>query len=497
RAAFLAGLTFALIACAGNFQLMTSALYGGLAFLAYRMFHWSSVEKTLPWRDRWSPRRLLPVLLLGLWGAAPVALQLVPTYQFSQLSTRNQPDYDQLSGTFSMRPSSTYEFLFPDMGLPPGKSAEASIQDIDPPNTDNMSLGDFGYLGVWMPFLAFLAFKRKDRRFLYFLGGMSLLSLLTAWGRYFPLHRILCAVLPGIALSRAPFRFLDVYVLFMVILSAYGFQALERRFSGGTEEGKPWALGGGAYALLLLAVALFQADRNWREMLGLALGAAGLFGWGFFPGWQRLGRLLFQAALALPLLLSGWGDFGTGPASNYDFDRNAPIFTELQKAPEGSRFFMDMQVPYPVLEDGRDLYFPMPQDEAMNYRVRLVNGYDSINIRRTRDLQNANLGLPVYAALWDVRGLIFGQDRGESDQFNHQVIGTAHYYGLKTPVSHLLAPSRLQVLPDDQCLAAMRAPGFHPQDQAYLAAPLPADEAAELTGKPAKLSYEWLRDDND
>ena len=500
KEAFFTGLVFAFIGCSGNFQLISSVVYGGIVFLAYRLYHWSSIEKTIPWSERLNWKKWLPIAVLGFWAASPLVLQFIPAYEFSGLSSRSKPNYDQLSGTFSMRPSSTYEFLFPYMGLPEGKSAEASIQDIDPPNTDNMSLGDFGYLGVWIPFLVFLAFKRKDKRFLYFLSAFSLISLFTAWGRYFPVHRLLCEILPGISFSRAPFRFLDVYVLFVILMSAYGYQALERAFSDDSDAHptrKSWVLGGCVYGLFLLVIALFQADRNWREMLGLALGMAGLLYWGIIPGWRKMGHLLFQAALLLPLLLSGWGDFGTGPASNYDFDQNAPIFSYLQKAPTGSRFFMDYQIPMPIEENGQTFQYPIPQDEVLDYRVRLVNGYDSINIRRTAQLQADQIPLPAYAALWDIKGLIFGQDRGNDKDFDHQTIGAAHYYGLKISTSHLLAPSQIQVLPDDACLLALKLPTFNPAEQVVLPTPLPPDLAAQLSGKPAKLQYQWLKDEND
>ncbi len=498
RQAFWTGLVLAMIGCSGNFQLISSTVYGGLVFLFYRMYHWSSVEKTISWSDRFSWKKWIPIVVLGLWAAAPMVLQFVPSYEFSVLSSRHKSDYDQVSGTFSMHPASTYQFLFPYMGLPAGKSAEQAIQEINPPYTDNDFLGDFGYLGIWVPFLVYLAFKRKDKRFLYFLSAFSLLSLFTAWGRYFPVHRLLCEFLPGISFSRAPFRFLDVYVLFVCVMIAYGYQFLERAFADEKENVKPWVFGGAIYGLFFIVIALFQANENWREMLGLALGVMGLFYWGLIPGWKKMGRLLFQAGLVVPLLLSGWSDFGTGPASNFDFDQNAPIFSFMQKAPTGSRFFMDFQIPYPVTENGQELTFPMPQDEVLDYRVRLVNGYDTFNIGRTQELQQTQIPLPIYAQLWDIHGLVFGQNRGEDPEFDRQTIGTAQYYGLKIATSHLLAPSEIQVISDDpQCLAAMKSPSFDPKRQAFLSAPLPEGLASELTDKKNNFQYEWLNDGND
>jgi hypothetical protein len=496
RQAFWVGLVFAFIFCAGNFQLMTGVLYGGLVFFAYRLYHWSSVEKTISWRERFASRKLIPILLLGLWSSLPLLMVLIPTYEFSNHSTHHNEAYEQLSGTFSMHPASTYEFLFPFMGIPDGKSPETAIQEINEPNIDNDFIGDFGYLGVWIPFLVYFAFKRKEKRFLYFLSFFSLISLLTAWGRYFPVHRILCEILPGISISRAPFRFLNVYILFVGILSAYGYQTLERFFSEENEKSKSWAMGSLGYGFFLMAIAIFQPGRTWRELLGLGLGMLGLYLWGT-QSWKKIGNILFQAALLLPLLLSGWSDFGTGPVSNYDFADKAPIFQFLQDR-HGSRFFMDPQIPYPVEENGTDTYFPMPQNEVLDYRVRLVNGYDSLNLKRSIELQQAQLPLPVYASLWSIRGLVFGQDHGESKEFNHQVIGLCHYYEFQQNHPFLLAPSQIQVIPDDtQCLAAIKSPNFNPETQCILSQPLPPNLASQLSGQKANLQYDWVKDESD
>ena len=496
RQALGCGLCLALIGCSGNFQLITSVVYGGLVFLVYRIYHWSSIEKTISWKDRFSPQKSVPIILLGIWGLLPILAQLVPTAEFSSHSDRQKPVYDQLSGTFSMHPASTYEFLFPFLGLPDGKSAEAAIQEIQEPNIDNDTLGVYGYLGVWVPFLVYFAFKRKEKRFHYFLSFFALVSLFTACGRYFPVHRVLCAVLPGISLSRAPFRFMDIYILFVGILLAYGYQTLDRFFSEENEKAKPWVYGGLAYGVLLLAVAIFQPSRTWREILGLVLGMLGLTLWAS-PAWKKTGKLLFQAALLLPLLLSGWGAFSTGPASNFDFNQNAPIFQFLQQR-QGSRFYMDNQIPYPIEENGADQYFPMPQDEVLDYRVRLVNGYDSISLKRASDLQQDQIALPVYASLWSIRGLVFGQERGESGEFNHQAVGLSHYYEFKKSHPYLLAPSQIQVISDEgQALAAMKSPSFDPEKEAVLSEPLPAEDASQITGQKAVLQYDWIKDEND
>ena len=302
--AFLTGLSFAVIFCAGNFQSATCVLYTGLAYFLFSLF-------ALPGKDRHS--RVFSLknwgigALFALWGGLPLLVQLIPTHEFYLNSFRSNTGltYDNFAGTFSMVPKATYQFLFPYLGVPAGTTLEKALQVFDHPNDkDNDFSGVFGYLGIWAPFLMALAFRQKEKKRVLFLAGLGLASLLTAWGHYFPLHRLECLLLPGIGLSRAPYRFIETYVLFASALSAFGFQNLEQMLAG-KKVPRLWAAGSVLYLFILLGFSFLNPEQTWREMAALLLGGMGLFLWAFHKSTKR-GHWVFMAAALFPLLLNGW-----------------------------------------------------------------------------------------------------------------------------------------------------------------------------------------------
>jgi hypothetical protein len=159
-----------------------------------------------------SKENIKKAVVLGLfafWGAIPLFFLALPAAEFSHYSTRASEgqSYESFAGTFSMRPSTIYEFLFPTLGVPTDETIETAIQKVtDPKNYDNDFLANFGYLGIWIPFLVFFAFKRKEKKLIWLLAGLSLLSISIAFGRYFFIHQLLYLAVPGFKFVRAPFR---------------------------------------------------------------------------------------------------------------------------------------------------------------------------------------------------------------------------------------------------------------------------------------------------
>ncbi len=495
--AFLSGVAFALIFCCGNFQSTSCVLYTALAYFFFRVFFREpaadgSAVKGLPWK------KLIIVLLFSIWGGLPLAAHLIPANEFSQYSNRRSSDqtYDNFNGTFSMRPASTYEFLFPTLGIAPGDTIENAIQQItDSKNIDNQFLGAFGYLGIWIPVLLAAAFRRKDKKLLYFLLGMGLLSILTAWGRYFPLHQIFCNLLPTINLSRAPFRFVQTYLLFACVLAAFGYQTLERLFQE-KDRSNAWLPYVGIYILLLGIIGAFRLEQTWREILALSVGAFGLGLWGLTDSWQKMGRWFFQGALILPLLLSGWSSFSLGPQSNFDLEKNFPTFSFLRDNIKGCRYYFDQRLTYPVVMNNQMYAWIFPQDGPLEFGIRMSNGYNPIILKKSNELQK--VPLKNFLRLMAVKSLIFGENRGELPGFTHQALGSVHLYGLADPPAYVRAPYQTLVLPDgDSVLGAMARDNFDPDSQAFFEEPLPPEISSQLTGAKAKLSYEIQKDEMD
>ena len=497
---FWAGLAYALVFISGNFQIALGIFYTGLLYFALRMAEKHGLKNgfTLPFQSKTAFRKALMAGLFAFWGGLPLLFHLIPAAELSHFSNRSpdQLNYDKFAGTFSMRPWTIYEFLFPTMGVPSGGTIENSIQQItDGTNVDNNFLANYGFLGIWIPLLIFYGFQRKEKKILWVLAGLSALSLMTAFGRYFPFHPFLCAVVPGFNMVRAPFRFIDTYVLCACALAAYGYQTLD---SDKDDPKTSSRLGfiGLVYASVLLLVSLVRADETWREITALVLGAAGLSLWCWTQSWKKMGRLLFQAALLLPLLLTGWSDFSRGELSNFNYQEKFPVTAQLGKKYPQARFYLDSSQPgYQLQSDGKIFQMGIPENLPETLGFRSTSGYNPIFLKKTAELKQ--LPPAIYTQLMGVRGFLQGQDRGVQTGFTHQVLDTMHLYELVKPGAFVTAPFLIQVIPDEtQRLAAMKSPGFQPGDQALLSEALPASIASQLPGQKAQVQTELEWDDS-
>jgi hypothetical protein len=492
--AFLSGLCFAMVFCCGNFQSTTCVLYTGLFYFFFRLLTREEVASSAS--PLWPWKRIVTAFLFILWGGLPLASHFIPVYEFSKYTNREGANqtYDHFNGQFSMAPSTSYEFLYPDLGVPAGSNIEQAIQGItDQVNIGNDFLGAFGYLGIWAPFLLALAFKRKEKKFLIFLAVMALLSVLTAWGRYTPLHRLECLLMPGVHLSRAPFRFVQTYLLFACVLLAYGYQTLERGFAE-TGRRSNWVWAALLYAFLLFVPAFLNPGQTWREMLALGLGLSGFLLVFLSDSWKPLGKSLLLAALLFPLLLSGWSDFSLGPASNFNYEENFPTFTYLKENSKDARYYFDQSLRYPVQMGNANYLWTFPQDAPMELGIRDSAGYNPIYLLKPMAIRS--LPLQSFVRLMAIKGFLMGRDAGEIKGFNHQTMGQVHYYGVETPTGFVMAPSQWKVLPDDQAiLDEMKNPDFDPTSQVFFSEPPPPALTAQLTGQKASLQYDWVTDD--
>jgi hypothetical protein len=98
--------------------------------------------------------------------------------------------------------------------------------------------GEYG--GVLVSILALFAlvnscrgsqapYSRGERRAVWFWGGAALFSLVAAWGRHAFLYRLLYQ-LPYMSTIRNPIKFMHPFHIALLILAAYGLEALWRRY---------------------------------------------------------------------------------------------------------------------------------------------------------------------------------------------------------------------------------------------------------------------------
>lgn len=99
------------------------------------------------------------------------------------------------------------------------------------------------YIGVipiaFAIFALFACRRSKHRAEILFWAGATVISLLLAFGKYFPLYSLFYQ-LPVVNNIRNPNKFIQVFQVCLAILAAYGFDALWRsRETGNSKEGQP------------------------------------------------------------------------------------------------------------------------------------------------------------------------------------------------------------------------------------------------------------------
>jgi hypothetical protein len=319
--------------------------------------------------------------------------------------------------------------------------------------------------------------------------------VLFAWGRYFFLQQLLCTVLPGIKLSRVPFRIIACYIAFMGLLAAYGYQELEKAGQEGKKD-KGLVLAGSVFALLAFLIALVNPGGAWRELLALLLGGLGILLWHMTDSWRQLGRYCFMTALVAPLLLTGWSDFSRGPLSNYDVDRNFPVLTAVKNSLSDGRLFLNASALfYPVQQDGKTYQSYFPENAVENLGIRSITGYNPLQLQDVMNLRSeVGKNMVNFFRMTAVNGLLMGQDAGEVRGFTHTNLGGYHFYQARTP--SVTAPSHWQWVPDPkQRLGLMQDQAFDPLDQVVLTDVLAPEIQAQLSGGKAQLSYARVKDE--
>jgi len=140
--------------------------------------------------------------------------------------------------------------------------------------------GGSSYLGVPVVLVAVWAawqsLRRKDsvfsliqRKWLWFWLGVSLISLLLAYGRFAPFYRGVYA-LPYFSTIRNPVKFLHVFAFALVVLFAYGVDGLWRRYMQPGEVDPPgrWAGLKGWWAKAN------RPEKNWVYGCAITLGVS-------------------------------------------------------------------------------------------------------------------------------------------------------------------------------------------------------------------------------
>jgi hypothetical protein len=204
---WLAGLLLALQLLTGSLQIVwLGMLFIGLSRLLHLLLDARANLRA------WLHEGLL-LLAVSLIGVGLAAVQLLPTWELSQLSTRAAQDY-AYSSTASFSPDLTLTMFHP-RAAPGGEIAPG---------------GNFGYAGLLTALLALLSLfcTLRDRRvaILWISAGFFFLLM---FGRHSSLFPLLYKFVPSFDFFRAPARAITIVHLAMSLLAAAGLDVIIRQ----------------------------------------------------------------------------------------------------------------------------------------------------------------------------------------------------------------------------------------------------------------------------
>ncbi|RME52028.1 MAG: hypothetical protein D6795_07230 [Deltaproteobacteria bacterium] len=187
---------------------------------AYLMLRPAATRSPTGRSTRWMGSRVL-LCRLRRWGGVVLlgvslgAVQLLPTIELAAQSQRGHGHVDVTLGAWTPAHLVTllapYRYGNPAEGKPGRSFDETTV-----------------YLGILPLLLALYGIRRKERPLSGFLLGMALLALLLSSRLY-----ALLAHLPPFGAFRFPSRFLAFFGLFVVLLSAFGFDRATEKCRGG------------------------------------------------------------------------------------------------------------------------------------------------------------------------------------------------------------------------------------------------------------------------
>ncbi|MFQ5855520.1 MAG: YfhO family protein [Anaerolineae bacterium] len=244
-------LAYAMSILAGNPQTYTQVIYTTLVFGVY-----------LAWRDR-VPRRTGLVRLAGpvALAAGLSAVQLLPSFEYTRLSTRAQIPFAE-SGT----------------GFP----LEDIVQFVLTGLVSRWQPLYVGILPLGLAILAIWAWRQRDTGFWL---GLGVVSLALSFGANAVAFDVAFLGLPGYALFRSQERHAFLVSFALSVLAAYGadalFAPLPRRLRRWVSRWRwvMWASLPGALALLIAAVVMHRAGADPSDSQNLPRHVAALLLW--------------------------------------------------------------------------------------------------------------------------------------------------------------------------------------------------------------------------
>ncbi len=207
---------------AGHMQITLYTLFScGLSFVFRSLF---VLKETKNFKE--VAIMFIITTLMVVVGLLLAAIQFLPTFEFSRLSTRAGVSYD-FATSFSFPRLKLVLFVLPNFFG----------------NFDNYWGWGYEYyeeyaiyIGILPLIMIFFALffrksKKEERAFLWFLVGLAILSMLISLGRNTPFYYWLWKYIPGFNIFRTPAKIRVLCVFAASLLAGFGFNSLTGEFT--------------------------------------------------------------------------------------------------------------------------------------------------------------------------------------------------------------------------------------------------------------------------
>jgi hypothetical protein len=215
----MAGFALALMFFTGHTQFIAYGLMASVMYFIFRSY--GIIKKESNSRCILNLAVILFVSIVVLFSL--IAIQLLPTLEFSNYADRAGGISFKDASTFSLTPQYFITFIIPEFfGSPINNTYwhHGNLWEI------------CGYAGVLPLILALIGIiYKKNTTYKYIFLGLALFALLFSLGKYTPIFILCYNYIPGFDLFRAPARFLFVYMFSISILAGLGSSFLTENIS--------------------------------------------------------------------------------------------------------------------------------------------------------------------------------------------------------------------------------------------------------------------------
>lgn len=234
------------------------------------------------------------------FGLILSAVQILPTLEMIQHSTRHNLSYQWVS-IFSFPPENLITIILPDF-----------FGDmINTPYWGKNYLWEMtAYVGILPLLLVFISLFYSKKKEVLFFAGLTILSIILAFGKHTPLLKLLYSYVPGFNLFRGNSKFIFLTSLSLAVLSGFGLDAFMKGVDNKNKTGLS-VLGIGLFILTGLFVAYFTLDGIWfRQAINRVIYSQDIFNdpRPFMQnGFEHLAMISFRNSIvwASALLISG------------------------------------------------------------------------------------------------------------------------------------------------------------------------------------------------